>query len=333
MMSSPTPRLRWGILGAAKINQRLVPAFQKSATADLRAIASRSDDKAKQAAAEAGIARGVGSYEALLEDPDIDAIYIPLPNHLHAEWTRKAADAGKHILCEKPLCPDAADAAALIAYCRAKNVRLMDGFMWPHHPRTAKIRQMLDAGAIGKVQRVNTAFTFNLNPLNDSNIRMHRNMGGGALLDVGCYCVYGIRWAFQAEPVKVYAEAKLLNDVDVSLSAMLWFADGRTAFLDTGFVSPLRGWLEIVGESGTIHIPDLWLPSADAAFTLTSDEQPAQTITVPGHDQIVCMLDDFAAAVHEQREAWPNPDEAVKSLKVLNAIDRSARSGQIEFVN
>src|SRR5260370_33571354 len=144
-------QLRCGILGVAKINDGLIPGFQKANNAELRAIASRSIAKARTAAKAAGIPVAHGSYEALLDDPNIDAVYIPLPNHLHAEWTRRAADRGKHVLCEKPLAPTAAEAKALIDYCRAKNVRLMDGFMLPHHPRTTRICQLLDRGGIGEV--------------------------------------------------------------------------------------------------------------------------------------------------------------------------------------
>src|SRR4051794_25162963 len=127
-------KLRWGILGVAHINQRLLPAFKASHTVDLKAIASRSLEKAREAATRDGIPTAYGSYNELLQSPDIDAVYIPLPNHMHDEWTRKAADAGKHVLCEKPLTVKADDAEKLVAYCRSKNVRLMDGFMWPHHP-------------------------------------------------------------------------------------------------------------------------------------------------------------------------------------------------------
>src|SRR5947208_3491509 len=186
--------LRWGILGVAAINDRLMPAFHAAKTADLRAIASRSADKAAAYAAKNNIPHSYGSYEQLLADPAIDAVYNPLPNHLHDEWTRKAADAGKHVLCEKPLTCDAKSAEALVAYCRSKGVRLMDGFMWPHHPRTRKLRQLLDAGAVGEVRKVTAAFTFPLVGLPLTNIRMQPGCGGGGLLDVGCYCVYAIRW-------------------------------------------------------------------------------------------------------------------------------------------
>src|ERR1700678_2803340 len=151
-------KLRWGILGVAKINERLLPAFAKAGNAELRGIASRSLEKAQAAAKSAGIPLAFGSYEALLDDPTIDAVYIPLPNTLHAEWTRKAADRGKHVLCEKPLTPTAAEAAELVAYCRGKGVHLLDGFMWPHPPRTARLRQLIDGGTIGTVRRVTGTF-------------------------------------------------------------------------------------------------------------------------------------------------------------------------------
>src|SRR5262249_54143551 len=157
--------------------------FARAARADLRAIASRSLDKAQAAAKAAGIPTAHGSYEALLDDPAIDAVYIPLPNSLHAEWTRRAADRGKHVLCEKPLTPTAPQAEELIAYCQGKKIQLMDGFMWPHHPRTARLRQFLDAGGIGEVQHVAGAFTFPLKPLDPSNIRLQPELAGGSLLD------------------------------------------------------------------------------------------------------------------------------------------------------
>src|SRR6266705_2104659 len=158
-------KLRWGILGVAKINERLLPAFAKATNAELVGIASRSLQKAQDAAKASGIPKAFGNYEALLGDPDIDAIYNPLPNTLHDEWTRKAAERGKHVLCEKPLTPTARAAEALVNFCHSKKVKLMDGFFWPHHPRTVQIRKFLDSGKLGRVERVTATFTFQL-PLN-----------------------------------------------------------------------------------------------------------------------------------------------------------------------
>jgi predicted dehydrogenase len=326
------PPLRWGILGVAGINQRLMPAFKASATVNLQAIASRSMDKAAAAAKADGIPKAYGSYDALLRDPDIDAVYNPLPNHLHDEWTRKAADAGKHVLCEKPLTCDAASAEKLIAYCRSKNVRLMDGFMWPHHPRTHKLRKFLDSGAIGDVKNVVAAFTFNLEGLPTSNIRMQPEAGGGGLLDVGCYTTYAIRWWMKAEPVSVFAKAAFVNGVDVAMSGVWTFADGRLASFDCGFTHPLRTWVEIVGSEHVVRVPNMWIPDDRATFEVHRQgglfDQTVDVIDTPGENQMVHMLDDFAAAVREKREPYPNPDEAVKSLKVMDALIRSAKEGR-----
>ncbi len=324
--------LRWGILGVAGINRRLIPAFRKSRTADLVGIASRSLDKATAAAKADHIPRAYGSYEELLADPNIDAVYIPLPNHLHDEWTRKAADAKKHILCEKPLTATATEAESLVAYCRSKNVRLMDGFMWPHHPRTHKLRKFLDSGAIGEVKKVVASFTFNLEGLPTSNIRMQPQAAGGSLLDVGCYTTYAIRWWMQAEPVKVFARAEFVNGVDVAMSGVWTFADGRTAHFDCGFTHPLRTWVEIVGTSAVVRVPNMWIPDDRAVFQVIRQNsdfgQVTEEIETPGEDQIVHMIDDFAAAVREDRECYPNPDEAVRTARVLDALAESAREGR-----
>ncbi len=322
-------KLRWGILGDAGINQRLLPAFRLSQTADLRAIASRSIEKAKAASVRDGIPVAHGSYMDLLNDPAIDAVYIPLPNHMHDEWTRKAADAGKHILCEKPLTPTAKEAESLVAYCRAKGVRMMDGFMWPHHPRTHKLRETIDSGAIGDVTKVVAAFTFNLAGLPTNNIRMQPEAAGGGLLDVGCYTTYAIRWWMRAEPVKVWARAVFANGVDVAMSGVMTFADGRTAVFDCGFTHPLRTAVEIVGTKGCIRIPNMWIPDDRAVFHLTRQDgdfnQVLDAVETPGHNQMVHMLDDFAAAIRERREPYPNMDEAVKTARVMDALAKSAK--------
>ncbi|MBX7102894.1 MAG: Gfo/Idh/MocA family oxidoreductase [Gemmataceae bacterium] len=317
-------QLRWGILGVAKINDRLLPAFGDSENNSLVGIASRSADRAKEAARLAGIPRSFGSYEEMLADPEIEAVYVPLPNHLHDEWTRRAADAGKHVLCEKPLTPDATLAKSLASYCRDRNVCLMDGFMWPHHPRTAMLRQMLDAGRVGDVRRVDATFTFQLSR-EGSNIRWQADAGGGSLLDVGCYTVFGIRWAMAAEPVRVFATASYWNGVDSSLTAILWFQEGRVATMDCGFDLPLRQSLSITGTEGAIRIPQMWLPDEESAFEVYDREGACELIACPCRSQIVCMLDDFADAVQNGRNPLPGADESARTLRVMDAIAQSAR--------
>jgi predicted dehydrogenase len=324
---STTAKVRWGILGVAQINGRLLPAFAKAANAELYAIASRSPDRSRAAAGAAGIPMAHASYEALLDDPMIEAVYIPLPNTLHDEWARKAAERGKHVLCEKPLCPSAAEAERLVRFCREQGVRLMDGFMWPHHPRTARLREFLHRGGIGEVRRVAGAFTYPMRPFDAGNIRLRPELAGGSLLDVGCYPVFGIRWAFGAEPVRAYATARYEHGVDVEMSGLLGFTDGRTAAFDCGFTLPLRQWLEITGTAGVLRVPEMWLPGQRATFLVEREGRAAEEVIVEGEDQIRHMLEDFGRAVLEDEPVRPSPDEAVRTLRVLDALGRSAREG------
>jgi predicted dehydrogenase len=318
-------KLRWGILGVAKINDCLLPGFARAALAEVGAVASRDAERARRAAAAAGVPAAYGSYEALLDDASLDAVYIPLPNTLHAEWARRAADRGKHVLCEKPLTPTAPQAQELVEYCRARDVKLMDGFMWPHHPRTARLRQLLDGGAIGAVQRVSGAFTFPLEPFDPSNIRLQPALAGGSLLDVGCYPVYGIRWAFGAEPVRVYATARYEYGVDVEMSGIVWLEDGRVGTFDCGFTLPGRGWLEVVGTDGVVRVPRMWVPEARATYTVEREGQPAEEVVLEEADQTSLMIDDFCRAVLTGEPVRPDPEEAVRTLRVLDALALAAQ--------
>jgi xylose dehydrogenase (NAD/NADP) len=320
-------KIRWGILGVANINSRLLPAFAKAKNAELRSIASRSLDKAKAAAKTAGIPVAHGSYEALLDDSSIDAVYLPLPNHLHAEWARIAADRGKHVMCEKPLTPSAAESRQLVDYFRAKGVRLMDGFMWPHHPRTHRLKKLLTDSGIGRVVHVSSAFTFPLD-LDPQNIRLNAASAGGSLLDVGCYPVFGIRWAFDAEPASVWATATMRDGVDLSMSAVLKFTEGRSATFDCGFTLPFRGWMEIAGTQGVVRVPEMWLPPDPAIYEIERERGKVETVSIAGHDQIVHMIEDFGNAVIEKREPTPSPEEAIKTNRVMDALLRSVREGQ-----
>ena len=329
---SSTRKIRWGILGVAKINDRLMPSFQRMRNGELVGIASRSLERAQEAAKKDGISKAYGSYGALLDDPTIDAVYNPLPNTLHAEWTKKAAQRGKHVMCEKPLCATAPEAAEVVAFCREQKINLMDGFMWPHHPRTKRLRELLDTGEIGAIRRATGSFTFRLDELNSNNIRLQPNLGGGSLLDVGCYPIYGIRWAMGAEPVRVWATAHYVNDCDVEMTGALWFADGRMASFDCGFTHPMRQCLEIVGTTGTITVEEMWVPALGrATFQIRREGRPAgdvETHSLDGHDQIQHMLENFGSYILDGKAVTPSPDEAVKTLKVLDALAKSAKQGK-----
>ncbi len=199
--------------------------------------------------------------------------------------------------------------------------------MWPHHPRTTRLRQLLDSGKIGEVRHVTGAFTFPLRPLDPNNIRLQSAMAGGSLLDVGCYPVFGIRWAFGAEPVRVFATARYEHGVDIEMSGLVWLADGRMGSFDCGFTMPLRQGLEIVGSEGTLYIPEMWVPGRRATWTLERIGQEPAEQTFVGEDQIQHMIEDFGRAVLEGQPVRPDPQEAVKTLRVLDALAASARSG------
>ncbi len=321
-------KVRWGVLGVAKINERVFPSFARTPHAVLAGIASRDPQKSAEAAKTWNIAHSFPTYEALIASPEIDVVYNPLPNHLHDRYTRLAADQGKAIVCEKPLCPTAAEAQALVDYCQAKKVILMDGFMWPHHPRTSRLRQIIDSGAIGKVRRVCGTLTFQLEPLDPENIRFKPEMGGGSLLDVGCYPVYGIRWAFGEEPVRVTARAEYRFGVDLEMAGILEFADGRIATFDCGFTNPLRMQLEIVGEKGTIRVPFMWLPEPDATYEIEYVNGGVEKGKLPGPNQIDCLIENFSRKVLGEAVDLPCLSEAVKTLKVLDALALSAKKKQ-----
>lgn len=325
---SARKKTKLGILGVAKINNRVIPSFARTHYTELAAIASRSQDKADAAAKEASIPKAYGSYEALLKDPDIDIIYNPLPNHLHGEWTKKAADHGKHVICEKPLAPTAKEAEEIVAYCHKKGVKLMDGFMWPHHPRTEKIKSFLKNGQIGNIMRIHGVFTFFMEDLNSGNVRLFPEMGGGGLLDVGCYPIFGIRWAMESEPISVYAQAQYHRGVDVAMTGILNFADGRVASFDCGFTMPVRMGFEIVGSDGVLNIPNFWLPEQHAGFNISRNGH-LENHHVPGFDQIALMHDHFSQAILNKTPVIPDPMEAVKTLRVLDALSKSARESRI----
>jgi len=218
-----TEPVSWGVLGVAGIAvHKVIPAMQRSELSPVRAIASRSEGKADEAAASLGIDKAYASYEALLADPNIEAVYIPLPNHLHAEWTEKAASAGKHVLCEKPVAMNSDQARQMIAACRDAGVKFMEAFMYRLHPLWVEARRMVDSGVIGDLLAVQSFFSYrNVDP---SNIRNIAEFGGGALMDVGCYCVNVSRTIAGTEPEAVQATATFgPTGVDLELAGLLRF--------------------------------------------------------------------------------------------------------------
>jgi len=316
-------RLRWGILGAASIAiRRLIPAIARSQTGALAAIASRDEKKAAQFSRQFGIPRAYGSYEALLDDPGVDAVYIPLPNSLHRPWTERAAAARKHVLCEKPLGVNAAEAAAMVASCEKAGVVLQEAFMYRFHPQIERMQQLLREGAAGPLWLVRAAFSFGVM---GPNVRLEAELGGGGLLDVGCYCV-NISRLVLGEPNTAFASAVYERGVDVRLAGALCFAEERMALVDCGLRTPYRQECEIVGADGSITLPRPFQPEEDPAVLLVRRRRGEQEerIEVPGTNQYVRMIDHFAAIVRGAPPRYPAQD-AVATMRILDALARSAR--------
>ena len=335
MAATDEKTVRWGVLGTAVIAKKIGAAVREARGTQLAGIASRSPDRAAAWAKEHAADRSHESYEALLDDPDIDCVYIPLPPSLHHEWTIRAAEKGKHVLCEKPLALESAQAGEMAAACLEHNVQLMDGVMWSHHPRTAAMERFLRDGTLGTLRRVTSAFTFNWDEVPVDNIRMQKELGGGSLLDLGWYCVGATLWAFGEKPKRVSATAREYNGVDLNLSGLLWYDGSRTASFDCGFDVGMRKWFEIAGTQGSLVCDDFTLPwHADKArFWLHDAHGHSSERVVPSARQEVLMIEGFSEIVRTRRldSAWPR--KALETQQVCDALAKSASSGEAVSVS
>lgn len=314
--------LNWGILGCARISRRgLIPGIQGSNSGQLLAIASRNVETARAWGGEFSIPKAYGSYEDLIADPEIDAIYNPLPNELHRPWTDAAVKAGKHVLCEKPLALDAAEAEAMARHAQAHGRILMEAFMWRHQPRTLGVQSLVAQGAIGPLRLVRSSFSF---PIDLTDWRLDPARGAGALWDVGCYGVSTARLFAGAEPERIRALAHFSDrGVDLSLTTTLQFPDGVLAAIDCSFEQPFRCVYELVGERGTIVVPDAYLPPERPTALLTTADG-TQELSFDGRNQYACMVDAFAASVLAGRLVAP-AETGVGTMRCLEAILTAAR--------
>ncbi len=258
-------RLRWALLSTANINRSLINPIKQAQRSELAAVASRDGAHAADYARTWDIPQSFGSYEEMLADPSIDAVYISLPNSMHAEWTLKAAQAGKHVLCEKPLVVSLAEMEALLAAERDHNVVIFEAFMYLHHPQTRGIRQWIEEGRIGTLQTIHSWFHFNLPPEKSENVRLHADLAGGSLWDLGVYPnSLSIVMAGGHAPEEVWAQGITgESNVDVAMRAQLRFAHNVTAQISCGFRSPFREGAWIVGDQAIIHVPEPWKPGVD----------------------------------------------------------------------
>ena len=290
--------LRWGILGPGRISTRLVRAVAASQRGELVAVGSRDAGRAAAYGASHGIPRTFGSYDALLAAPDVDVVYVSLPNHLHAEWTIKALQAGKHVLCEKPLALSLAEVDAIAAAADRSGRIAAEAFMYLHHPQILTALALAQSGALGRLQLVQGTFSFFLDDPDDP--RAHPSMGGGSLWDVGCYPISFARRIAGAEPDRVQAFARFDEDgIDRTVSGQLRFPGGLLAQFDCGFAAPHRERLEIVGNDATLVLDHPFLPTPDGpppSLTMWRDDEPT-TIEVESVDQYGAEVDDLTAAV------------------------------------
>lgn len=318
-----TQPLSWGILGCARISRRgLIPGIQHSEFGRLLAIASRDLSTAQSWASEFGIPRAHGGYEAVIEDPEIQAVYVPLPNELHRPWVERAAEAGKHVLCEKPLSLDARDATAMVEACRSGGVVLMEAFMWRHQARTRGILDLIRGGVIGELRLVRSSFSF---PIEADDWRLDPTRGGGALWDVGCYGVNTARLFAGEEPESVAARARFgPGDVDLTLTAELKFPGGVLGLLDCSFEQPFRCSYELVGTRGVIEVPDAYLPPATPSARLWGDVG-IRDLKFDGRDQYASMVDAFAEGVSAGGLGGGLGEDGLAQMRVLDALAAAAR--------
>ena len=322
--------VRWGVLSTAKIGiDKVIPATAAAERCEVVAIASRDVERARAAAFELGIARAFGSYEDLLADPDVDAVYNPLPNHLHAEWTIAAARAGKHVLCEKPLATTSADAERMIQACEAEGVLLMEAFMYRLHPTWEAVTSLVASGRIGELKTVQSWFSyFNDDP---GDIRNLVETGGGALYDIGCYCVNLSRMLFGAEPERV--GGSVLRDpvmgIDVLTSGILDFGDVVATFTCSTRAEPDQR-VHIYGTEGRIslEIPFNIPPDRPTRVSLTAGGDPpvrpeTEVFTFDPANEYTIQAERFAAAVLDGGQVPIPPSDAVGNLRVIEELFRS----------
>lgn len=326
-----TNKIRWGILGVAKIaTQKVIPAMQKGALCEIAAIASRDISRAKEAAELLGIPKAYGSYEELLADDEIDAIYNPLPNHLHVSWTTFAAQAGKHVLCEKPIALSAAEAELLVQARDTHKVLIGEAFMVHTHPQWLRAIEILKSGEIGNLRAFN--FVFSYDNRDPHNIRNIREIGGGALMDIGCYPIHTSRWVFDAEPKRVSClmERDPVFDTDRLVSAILDYPQGQAVFTCSTQMTPHQR-AQIFGEKGyiEIEIPVNAPPDAETRIFVKT-AAGLRTETIPTCDQYTIQGDAFSKAISDGSPVPVTVEDAVCNMAVIDALFRSAESGDWE---
>jgi xylose dehydrogenase (NAD/NADP) len=317
-------RVGWGILSSANIGRRaLIPAIAAASNARLVCLGTQHADKVRENAEQYGY-RVVPSYEAVLADPEVQAVYNPLPNGLHGEWSIRAMEAGKHVLCEKPITVVPSETEQMIAVAERTERLLMEAFMYRFHPQIGLAKQALDSGRIGTLRFIRASFTFNSTP-NPANPRFQRDQGPGALMDVGCYCVNATRLFSGGAPVAVSAWSTWHDESggDLTTTGLLEYPE-HAALFDCSFEATGRSGVEIVGSDGRIEIPKPWLPGTEPAVVRVWGRDGLEELTTEGVDQYRLQVEHFSNRILNRGALELSPQDALENMRVLEAIRRSA---------
>jgi D-xylose 1-dehydrogenase (NADP+, D-xylono-1,5-lactone-forming) len=316
-----TQPLRWGILSTAAINRLVLAGARESEQVEVVAVASREQASADAYAREHDIARAHGSYDALLADPDVEAIYISLPNSMHIEWSIRALEAGKHVLCEKPLSPSAAEVARAFDVAERCGRLLMEAFMWRHNPQTGRLAELVGEGAVGRVAMVRASFGFHLD--DGANVRMRPELQGGSLMDVGCYCVSAVR-LLCGEPLRVAGEQLAAGPgVDVVFASVASFERDVIAHFESGFAFSPPDELSVFGDQGSLRVADPWHVRVPG-IELRRGEH-VETIVTPPANSYRLELENLSAAIRGTAAPVLGREDAIGQARMIEALYASAR--------
>jgi xylose dehydrogenase (NAD/NADP) len=321
---------RVGLLSTARINRAVIEGAAESDEVDVAAVASRDQARADAYAREHGIATAYGSYETLLADPSIDAVYISLPNALHCEWSIRALEAGKHVLCEKPMSTDPSAVEAVFEVAEAQGLVCMEAFMWRHHPQTRRLEELAAGGAIGELRVVRSDFGFTLDPAS-GDVRLSSDLEGGALADLGCYCISATR-LLAGEPESVVARQVLAaSGVDLRIGGTLAHAADVLAELYCGFDLPRRHALEVIGSAGSILVEDPW-HCRRVGLRMTRGGE-SEMIEIEQANSYRLELENLSRAIRGEEAPLLGRDDAIGQARTIAALLQAARSGQAVLVS
>jgi predicted dehydrogenase len=317
--------VKWGILSTARINDLFIAGARQSAAISITAVASRGRERVESYARERGIERAHPSYEALLADAEVEVLYISLPNSMHVDWTIRALEAGKHVLCEKPLSRRAAEVERAFEVAEREGRVLMEAFMYRHHPQTARLIGLIDERAIGRLRLVRGAFSFNASDA--ANIRLSAALDGGALMDVGCYCVSAAR-LIAGEPERVSAEQAIGGDgVDVVFAGTMRHPSDVMAHFDCGLALASRDELEVVGEDGSLFLDDPW-HCREPVIELRRAGEPVERIEIERVDPYLVEAENMSAAIRGETTPLLGPDDAIGQARAIEALYHAADGGR-----